>query len=194
MNAPAAGHWPEPVMDGEGRASFHEAGHAVMAMAFGFPVHAVSITESSATNGSAWIAIPLNPTKAEHVKLALVAASGFAAEAHFCHLGGLANAGFVGQFGDQRRAESHLAELGHEGMFLAYVGWARKFLTSPTVWKPLTELVAKLPKEGVLDDPSSLAAIARQVPAYEDAELLELQELFTYGKRHGLLGGPDQLV
>lgn len=79
-------------------------------------------------------------------------------------------------------------------MFLAYVGWARKFLTSPTVWKPLTELVAKLPKEGVLDDPSSLAAIARQVPAYEDAELLELQELFTYGKRHGLLGGPDQLV
>ena len=174
-------------MSGPGRTAHHEAGHAVMAMSFGFHVHAVTASPVGTSEGRSWINVPLRPTETDHVKLALIAAAGLAAEAHFCQINGMTNAASVGHHGDERKARISMSAIGHERLFSFYVNWAQKHIAQPNTWMALTELVNWLPKEGIFDDPDAIAKIARKVPPFDTTLFDTRLRLIEDAKRLGVL-------
>ncbi len=181
--------WPEPEISGPGRTAHHEAGHAVMAMSFGFHVHAISAVPIDTADGRSWIKVPSFPTDEEHMKLALVAAAGLAAEAHFCQISGMTNAMSAGHYGDKYKANESMNAIGHERLFSVYVTWAQEYLAQPSVWKTLTELVAWLSKEALLNDPDAISKIARNVLPFDSKLLEERRRLIEDSKQFGLLKG-----
>lgn len=179
--------WTEPEIDGPGRTAHHEAGHAVMAISFGFPVLAVSTRPADTAAGNTWIVPPPSPSKEDHVKLALVASAGIASEVHFCRISGRLNAGFIGHISDQRVASKDLDPIGHHGLFHLYRAWAYTFLSQPVVWSAVTALVSLLPEQGVLNDQGALAAIARKVPPFDSKLFSETLGGIDEALRLGLL-------
>lgn len=179
--------WTEPEIDGPGRTAHHEAGHAVMAMSFGFPVLAISTCPADTAVGNTWIVPPPSPSKEDHVKLALVASAGMASEVHFCRISGRLNAGFIGHISDQRVASKDLDPIGHQGLFPIYRDWAYTFLAQPAVWSAVTGLVSLLPEQGILSDQGALAAIARKVPPFDSKFFIETLGTIDEALRLGLL-------
>ncbi len=160
-----------------------------MAMSFGFQVHAISAAPVDTADGRSWIHVPSFPTETDHVKLALVAAAGLAAEAHFCQISGMTNAASIGHYGDKRKANESMKAIGHEGLFSFYLNWANEHLIQPSVWRALSELVNRLPKEGVLNDRDAIAKIARGVPPFDPKLFEKNLRLIEDLKRFGLLRG-----
>lgn len=177
----------EPEITGPGRTAHHEAGHSVMAMSFGFQVHAISASPVDTADGRSWINVPSFLTETDHVKLALVAAAGLAAEAHFCQISGMTNAASIGHYGDKRKANESMNAIGHEGLFSFYLNWANEYLIQPSVWRALSELVNRLQKEGLLSDPDAIAIIARTVPPFDPKLFEKKLRLIEDLKRLGLL-------
>ncbi|WP_144428469.1 hypothetical protein [Azospirillum thiophilum] len=148
--------------------AYHEAGHAVMAMANGFRVTRVACVANADSQGHTEYEVPNPPTMESHRGGALVAAAGLAADRlHAEKLGVAHKEGSEGYFGDQDNASVHLHELGHDGQFPLYVAVARHFLGLGHVWK-FVELLAELLMETEeINGRDFLHDLSQQVPRVE---------------------------
>lgn len=185
MSTLLGSEWPE--VEGVGRMEHHEAGHAVVAMSFGFRVWAISTTPADSADATTYIELPSAPTNLDHVKMALVACAGIAAEFRFCRLSGKTNVSSASHFGDQIKAYASMDALGHGRLFGLYMAWVDQFLCDPRVWDSVTRLVGVLPVRGILNDPAVIASIACTVPAFEGEIFERTLSIIEEAKSNGIL-------
>lgn len=165
----------------------HEAGHAVVAMSFGFRVWAIATTPAGSADASTYIELPSTPANRDHVKMALVACAGLAAEFRFCRLSGKTNVSSASHFGDQVKAYASMDALGHGRLFGLYMVWVDEFLNDPRVWDAVSRLVGVLPVRGVLNDPAVIASIACTVPRFEGEVFERTLAIIEEAKACGVL-------
>lgn len=185
MSDLATCEWPD--VNGPGTMEHHEAGHALVAMAFGFQVRAVSTLAMDSADATTYIEVPIRPTYLDHVKMALVASAGLAAEARFCALSKKTNVGFVGHDGDRRKAYESMNAIGHGDLFLFYTEWVGEFLKDRRVWSALSKLVEMLPERGFLSDSRVISTIASTVPRFEGPIFESTLAIIEEAKKAGIL-------
>ncbi|MBH9109155.1 hypothetical protein I5K39_08640 [Pseudomonas aeruginosa] len=164
--------------------TYHEAGHAVMAMAHGFVVTEMSNIASDAGMGYVKWQVPTPLTRASRISAVLVLAAGMAADfIHWKRSGSTENEDCLGHSSDLEQAEVHLAKLGDEGLFDTYLAIAIRFLRVPSVWE-LVELFAGLMKEaGTINGRELIQRAAKTVPKFGSKELGCLQLALDQSKR-----------
>ncbi|PGH59212.1 hypothetical protein CRT60_00845 [Azospirillum palustre] len=167
--------------------AYHEAGHAVMAMANGFRVTRVTCVTNADSQGRTEYEVPNPPTMESHRGGALVAAAGLAADRlHAEKLGVAHKEDSEGYFGDQNNASVHLHELGHDGQFTAYVAVAHHFLGLGHVWNFVERLAELLIEIGEINGRDSLYSLFQQVPRVSPMEFQVVDLLIA--KRAGRIG------
>ncbi|TJV70067.1 MAG: hypothetical protein E5X76_22760 [Mesorhizobium sp.] len=110
--------------------AYHEAGHALMAIACGFQLTELSVDESDV--GKGFVGYNPNATLEGDVaqKAALVSASGLAADMLLSQQSGKQrpNDEFLGHFNDQENANRYIALSGRSGRFDGYMAVSMWFL------------------------------------------------------------------
>lgn len=167
--------------------TYHEAGHAVMAMAHGFVVTEMTNIASDAGMGYVKWQTPSPVTTASRIGTVLVLAAGMAADfIHWKRSGGAVNEDCMGHRSDREQAEVHLAALGDDGQFDIYLAMAIRFLNVPSVWE-LVELFAGLMTAvGTINGRELIQGVAKRVPKFGSDELGFLRLALDQSKR-GLL-------
>ena len=169
--------------------AFHEAGHAVMAMACGFRVTKISIDPNEIGMGHVCWDEPSNPDRDSRRRSVLVALSGWAAD--FIHLKKNASGTDVddpqGHFSDQRQAREHLSALNENDLFQAYLCLAMHFLGRDDVWEVVDELASFMLRCRSLDGQAILTRLAECCPKIAYQEWLRLEDF----KRAVNKMGPD---
>ncbi|MGA1861045.1 hypothetical protein VH569_34100 [Azospirillum sp. 11R-A] len=151
--------------------AYHEAGHAVMAMANGFRVTRVTCVANADSQGHTEYKVPDPPTTESHRGGALVAAAGLAADfLHAEKLGVAHDEDLNGHLGDQQNAAVHLHALGHDGQFKAYVGAASYFMKQDHVWNCVDMLAKILMKTEEINGQDALYDFSQKVPKVGCAE------------------------
>lgn len=114
--------------------AYHECGHAIMAMSAGFQVSEISCIPSELGLGFTRWQLPSSLTETQRVGAVLTYASGMAADYLHWESQPERNAAEVsdGVTDDQAKARDHLEALGQGYAFEAYVGFATRYLESPT--------------------------------------------------------------
>lgn len=153
--------------------AYHEAGHAVIAMANGFPVTEIVNCTDDQGHGYVNFNHPKTFSSMDRVRIVIVFAAGAAADyLLWCRerekLGSTecSNDLCEGHIGDQRNAEEHLIQLGDTGRFLDYVGVAIALLKKPEIWQfveLIGDLMLKTPR---LDGQEVFNALLNQFPSY----------------------------
>lgn len=145
--------------------AYHEAGHAVMAMANGFRVTRVTCVANADSQGRTEYEVPNPPTLESHRGEALVAAAGLAADYIHAKKFGLNNdEELKGYFGDRADALIHLDELGHGEHFEVYLSVAIHVLERDRVWGFVEILAELLMKIGEINGRDVLYNVSQQVP------------------------------
>ena len=164
--------------------TYHEAGHAVMALAGGFMVTEITnVPDDQGLGYVSWLE-PSPHTTESRIKSVLVSAAGLAADyVHAARNGGGENEVFLGHFDDQRRASSHLAELGDDGQFLVYVQIAAEFFRRPDVWAWVEAFADLLTKAGTINGLDLLCRASQNVPKLGDDDLEFLKIAVDASKR-----------
>lgn len=167
--------------------TYHEAGHAVMALASGFMVTEITNVETDEGLGYVRWLEPSNHTTQSHIKSALVSASGVAAD--FLHRKLYGTGGddiLIGHFDDQRRASVHFSELGHDGQFQIYVQIAIMFLKRPDVWRWVEGFADLLTMAGTINGGDLLYRASQNVPKLGDDDL-EFLKIAVDASKRGVL-------
>lgn len=155
--------------------SYHEAGHAVMAMAVGFTVFEITNLPEGTSEGRMKCSPTWHSGDISHMASVLISASGMASEFVYWKSNGAdAKAYCAGHWKDLKDAELHLEELGDEGLFEIYFGIVLYFLEQPTVWQWVEFLADLLAQVGKVDNRQTLQKIADAVPKFgpEEHDLL----------------------
>lgn len=156
--------------------TYHEAGHAVMALASGFIVTEMSNVPSAEGLGYVAWRDPPEQTTESRIKSALVLASGLAADfLHASKCDPNTNVTFTGHLGDQHRASDYLSELNHSGHFDIYVQVAIRFLGRPDVWIWVEGFAELLTMAGTINGDDLLYRASQNVPklAAHDFDFLQ---------------------
>lgn len=153
--------------------SYHEAGHAVMAMATGLEVSEISCRESGSGLGHTAWGMPTPITDTTRAAAVLTYASGMAADyLHWKSQPEKDDQEFSeGHSGDRYEARIHLDALGQGDVFDYYLKLALSHLSREDVW-PLVVLVADLLKKArVVNGREILQRISQLVPKITTEEL-----------------------
>lgn len=149
------------------RTSYHEAGHAVMAMALGLTVFEISNQPEGTSQGRLKCASSIHSSDTSRIASVLISASGMASEYIFWKKNGAnTNDYCAGHWNDLKEAELHLEELGDEGLFEIYYGVAIHFLEQPAVWQWVEFLADLLTQAGKVDNRKTLQKIADAAPKF----------------------------
>jgi hypothetical protein len=110
--------------------AYHEAGHAVIAIACGFRVTSLSVNESEVGKGFVGYQIPEAVDAVIAKKATLVFAAGLAADFLLAGKTGKLrpNDEFLGHFNDQGMANDYIRQTGQAGSFDDYLAFAMWFL------------------------------------------------------------------
>lgn len=159
--------------------AYHEAGHAIMAIACGFKITALSIDASDVGKGFVAYQIPAPVDAVTAKKAALVSAAGLAADIHLAGKSGKPrpNGEFRGHFNDQKMAAESIRLSGGDGNFDGYLLFAGSFLNDnwsfvESVAEPLFHL--KTFRPDALD--------ISKFPTLPDNWLAILDQAFLIGK------------
>lgn len=164
--------------------SFHEAGHAVMAMANGFTVIEVSNVSTDAGMGQVKWQTPISLTEESCMRSVLVLASGMASDfIHWKSNGADESEYCLGHQRDRQQAELHLKELGDDGNFDIYLGIAIKFLEKPPVWKLVTFVADLMMTVGTVNGRDLIQNISVRVPKFDYFELAYLRSVLELSNR-----------
>jgi hypothetical protein len=168
--------------------AYHEAGHAIMAMACGFVVTEMSAAPSDFGRGHVAWGIPDPPDDQMRRLAVLTLAAGMAADLIHWGANGSEDEVPEGYLNDRRQAGEHLAHVGEEGAFFAYAITAANFLKRAEVWEHV-EFVAKLLlKGGRINGHELIGRIAESCPKVDDAVFQFLNNALD-ARRRGLI--PD---
>jgi hypothetical protein len=132
--------------------AYHEAGHAVLALACGFSLISISIEEKEGRLGRVEFVMPSEPlTELEYRKLALIAMGGIAGDLlHWRMVEGDEEAP-EGYFSDFGKAKAHLRNIGEEEYIQSYIGAAALVLEKEDRWGIVVELAGLLLKCSYID-------------------------------------------
>ena len=166
--------------------TYHEAGHAVMAMAHGFVVREMTNVSNDEAMGQVKIGIPNPLTTTSRAGVVLFLAAGMAADYLHWKGAGVEDENCEGGRSDRELAEVHLAELEDAGQFDTYLAIAIHFLKRPDVWEKV-EFFAKLMAEsGTVND---IQNESEKVPKFGPPEW-ELLRLALDDSKHNFLAAP----
>ncbi|NKK70029.1 hypothetical protein GFM13_06415 [Rhizobium leguminosarum bv. viciae] len=167
--------------------TYHEAGHAVMAMANGFTVTRITNVSSDVGQGHVIWQTPDPPTTASRIGSILVFASGMAADfIHWQQNGTDEHEVSLGHQDDRRQAGIHLRELGEDSQFDVYLGIAIHFLRRHDVWEWVEGFADLMTAAGTIDGQQLIHRAFLKVPKIGSAELDHLKLALDMSKR-GLL-------
>ncbi|WP_143290055.1 hypothetical protein [Delftia sp. 60] len=159
---------PEWLAFAQKRAAYHEAGHAVMAMALRCYVGSVSIKQDI-DGGNTGVIPPQGSSKISQIQRVLLAAAGVGAEkAFFRGKDDSFDNVIVGFAGDQGKAEVELVELGQSGAFVLYTEYASQILGSSNYCQLVTKLAEDVLREFEITEPQKLLALSKRVPPLDD--------------------------
>ncbi|MVT28881.1 hypothetical protein GO496_11520 [Acidovorax citrulli] len=159
--------------------AYHEAGHAVMAMALGFSVSEISCIATETSRGHTVWHPPSKMTQETRIGAVLVYAAGMAAD----YLNWKSEEGrdknefSLGHDGDRRNAAIHLAELGQHDAFDIYVAIAIRHLRTPEIWSFVVSFAQILEKIEAINGQDVLLRAKERVPKISSAELLQFKEV-----------------
>lgn len=153
--------------------SFHEAGHAVMAMSAGFMVTELSCVTSADGQGHVIWQPPQLTTNGSHVASVLAYTAGMAAD--FLHWKATAahdgDELCIGAQDDQAKAQKHLITLGHQDFFEDYLAFSIGHLQKPDVWSWVEFLAQTLRVTGVINGQDVLCKAWQDIPKISHQEL-----------------------
>lgn len=158
--------------------SYHEAGHAVMAMSTGFMVTELSCVASADGQGHVIWQPPQLTTNTLHVASVLAYAAGMAAD--FLHWKTLATHDndelCMGAQDDQAKAQEHLIILGHQDFFEDYLALSIGHLQKPDVWSWVECFAQMMRVTGVINGQDVLCKAWQRIPkiSYQELELFWL--------------------
>ncbi|MBF5006350.1 hypothetical protein [Diaphorobacter caeni] len=169
--------------------AFHEAGHAVLAMANGFRVTEIANCLDDTGHGHVLYSQPKNPSLVDRLRIVVVAAGGAAAdfrnwdaekklrgdetESDEC-VDGLRS--------DIESASMHLSEIRDPGSFEDYIGVAMVFLRKPEIWhwvELFGEVMQITPK---LNGQEVLQRAFNQVPKITEKDLMFWREQIVFNR------------
>jgi len=149
--------------------AYHEAGHAVMAMACGYPVSKISIRTDERGLGRVIWHPPTDMTDRDLFCGVLILMSGIAADfIHWKKWGnGSAHDMPEGHFDDQRQAHVYLTRLNENHLLDAYILEAKLFSATSDVWNCIQFIAGVLLAAGGIDGVDFLEKIAEACPKIE---------------------------
>ncbi|MFG0610912.1 hypothetical protein [Delftia sp. WSY_14] len=166
-------HQPTPINPAwlafsQKRAAYHEAGHAVMAMACGCLVESVSIKRD--IDGGRTHVTPLQgSSKNIRVRRVLIAAAGVGAEkAFFRGKDDSVDNVILGFKGDEAKAEAELVEMGQSGEFRLYTEYASQILHTSGYFQLVSQLAEDALRNFEITDAHKLLSLSKQVPPLDD--------------------------
>jgi hypothetical protein len=152
--------------------TYHEAGHAVMAMANGFRVLEISNVANKVGRGFVRWASPDPKTNDDRWRSLLVLAAGMAADfIHWDMHGDDSNDVLLGHFDDQRQAREHLRALGQEVDFGVISACAGRFLRQQDVWEWVEAFADLLSAAGTINGSEILYRASQKVPRFSDQDV-----------------------
>lgn len=162
--------------------AYHEAGHAVLAMANGFAVTEISNDLHNPGQGYVRYLQPKNPSATDRIRLAVVCAAGSAAD--YLHwdlerrrLGLEGNDELCeGNLGDQRDSEAHLLEIGDSGWFWDYVGVAMYLMKKPEIWHFIEQFGEIMQRTPLINGVDVLRNAFEVIPKIDEKEIVFLRE------------------
>lgn len=158
--------------------AYHEAGHAIMAMACGFTVNEMSNESSDVGHGYVSWSWTDPITDDKRKKIILVFAAGMAADfLHWKIVGRDPDEASTGHNGDRQQAAEHLNNLNQDDFFDLYVSVALRLLKREDVW-PWVELFARLLLGvGTVNGRQVLDRAAQQCPKITNEDIENLDAL-----------------
>jgi len=148
---------------------YHEAGHAVMAMAMRFTVNEICYAPSYTSLGYVKWEYPTYLTESSRTWVVLVFLSGIAAERIFCQKQGLPEPNNSENYQtDLRQVTLHLKELQTPKPIDDYSSIAENFLRQPALWEKVESFAALLIQESAIDGQNWLKEVAEKVPRFSD--------------------------
>lgn len=159
--------------------AYHEAGHAVMAMALGFSVSEISCIATENSMGHTVWHPPPQMTQEARIGAVLVCAAGMAADYlnWESEIEKDQDEHLSGYHGDRRNAAIHLSELGQHDGFDDYVGIAMRHLREPEIWALVVSFAQVLEKIGAINGQDVLQRAKEYVPKISSTELLQSKEV-----------------
>ena len=163
--------------------AYHEAGHAVLAMANGFRVSEIASSSDEFGHGHVIYSYPKNPSYMDRLRIVIIAAAGAAADfcnwdAEMTRQGGVSTGDecIRGIGSDVASAHRQLSEIGDPGSFEDYVGVAMAFLKRPEIWHWVELFGESMQKIQLLNGQVVLERAFNQVPKISEAEVLFWRE------------------
>lgn len=159
--------------------AYHEAGHAVMAMALGFSVSEISCIATETSKGHTVWHPPSQMTQEARIGAVLVCAAGMAADfVHWeCQKDRDHDEHSLGHNGDRDNAFIHLSALGQHDAFNEYAMLAARYLRRPEVWELVAFFAKMLEDFGAIDGQEVLQRAKERIPKISPAELLHFKEV-----------------
>lgn len=149
--------------------SYHEAGHAVMAMAMGFAVHEISNIPSDSSLGHVKWEYPSCLTESSRTWVVLVLLSGIAAEHIYCKNNSLPEPkNWENYQTDLQQVALHLKELRNPNSINEYCNIAVRFLRQTSVWELVEILAALSMQASAINGQDFLQKLAKRVPRFSD--------------------------
>lgn len=160
--------------------AYHETGHAIMAMACGYPVSKISIESNEDSKGhTIWSATDEPGSPLYRRKSIAIFIGGMVTDSiHWEKWGKGSESDMpLGWFDDQARIRGHLTSLQEHELIEAYMAFARLYLSRPDVWF-IVELVAELLlKIGTIDGFDFLEGIRKHCPELTDHDWAGLEAI-----------------
>ncbi len=158
--------------------TYHEIGHAIMAMACGCTVTSLSIAPDETSMGRVAFNLPDETDVDWRRRAVLIYAGGFAADmVHWKKWGqGHQSDMLCGHSDDQRRAGIFLAALNEDELFLAYAFFAVRFLSEDAVWQIAEQIADILKVSNTIDGSSLSAQFANICPKIDQFKITELEK------------------
>ncbi|WP_110089267.1 hypothetical protein [Paracidovorax avenae] len=173
--------------------AYHEAGHAVMAMALGFSVSEISSIPTETSRGHTDWSPPTEMTLEARIGVVLVYASGMAAD--FLHWNSASDRDqdphSRGHNDDRHRAFVHLSALEQHDAFNDYAMLAASYLRRPEVWELVVFFAQILEEFGAINGQDVLRRAKEHVPKISSAELLQFKDVVDLSIRHKSQGNTD---
>lgn len=164
--------------------TYHEAGHAVMAMANGFRVLEISNVADDVGRGHVRWGAPDPMTDDDRWRSLLVLAAGMAAD--FIHWEinvGTGDEVSLGHFDDQRQATEYLRALGENVPFGLISAFASRFLCRPEVWEWVEAFAELMGMSGTINGPEMLYRAFQKVPRLSEEDMESFRAICRLAKQ-----------